>query len=235
MLKAIASLSALFAVAALAGATVITGHFTWVVGTLTTNVTAGTAPQTIGVKVGTTVHTLSNTYITGIPGTLYPSGSNFEVLQSGSLPFAANYTVLQVPISNGGWTAARNVPMSATGVLSANVGLPITAYANSMVFYLPYFTLGTMSFRNGMQMTLGSDLASYSLTIPTASTPTFGTVVFPSNTTPVESFGMIATGNGTLNFFGTGNSNTLWVTGTLAGTSTIFTSASLSIGIGVAY
>lgn len=236
MYKPLSILAVLAAGAAVASATTIAGHMTWVSGTLNVAVTPKPTPQTISLKVGATTQTITGVYVVGTSP--LPLGSPFEILKGASQPIAGTFagTTLIASSVTAGSAGNRIVPMSTAGIISGGIGFS-TVYGGTVQLFLPAFTDGSLTFKNGIELTLGTPILSYSVTVPaSAGVTTFGTVIYPASSPPVVNFTMNAIGNGVLQFIGTGSAPTLWVAGNITGgAANTFASASLSITTGFAF
>jgi hypothetical protein len=242
MLKALAALAALTFGASITFAATLTGTFTYISGTTVATINPSASAQTVVLKVGTTNESFTDVIVTGAIGSPITAGTPFEILEKGSQPFAATFAadtdLLVGPTDLSGILGRRSVPITTTGVLSDSVGFPIGEFdVNILNFFYPAFTVGTVEFKNGMITTFSSEVKSYSIEIPTSTTTaTLGTALFPTTQDPVESFSFLAVGNGGWTVTGSGASTAissteraLYLTGSLAGTPTFFTSVTLSI------
>ena len=212
-------------------ATSISGKLVTVVGTTTSTITVGTTAVNLTLDVAGTDKTYT-VLILGSTGSEYPSGTAFTIIQKTSIPFGGTYTAdtcLAQSDYSGGITGRRTVPMSSTGALTENIAFPSPSYGG-VAFYMPSFTLGSLSFPNGITVQYESLISSFSLSIPTGSTTTLGTVQFPASLLAPYGFEMVATGNGELDFTGEGNESLLTVAGNMQISGNTFTTASLTIG-----
>lgn len=212
-------------------ANTISGKFYWISGTLVNPVTPKPTPQTVTLKVGT-VNKSASIYVPGDSSSPLPAGTTFEILEASSQPFAATFSGTSVSVSTGygGPTTRANAAMSSAGVLTYGIGFAISPYTSiSLVMYYPPFSIGSLAFKNGMTLSVGTPITAYSFTLPTGSTTTLGSMTIPTGADPVQSFDFEANGNGTLSVNGSGTVPTLWCSGNLIGLGTIFTGTTLTI------
>lgn len=230
MVKLLLVSSALLAGAACSLANTISGTFQWLQGTLVNSITPSQSAQTIQLKVGNTTYNLTNTYVPGISINGYGSGQPFVVMKSGSQPFAATYSSSGLVVFNGAVGPSPiercSVPMNTSGSIVGNIGFGPNEYLQLL---LPGCTVGTYSFPNGLTETIQAALPSFSLTSPTGTGSTCGTVTFPTGTASMNTFQFTGSGNGVLSMVGSSATKTVAVSGFTTGTATVFGQASLRI------
>lgn len=218
----------------------ISGTFIYASGTTVASVTPKASAQTVVLKVGSSDVTFTDVVVTGSASSPIPSGTSFEILEKGSQPFNADFLVdslLAGPTDLSGILGRRSVPMSSTGVLSDSIGFPVGQFdINTITLYFPACSVGTYEFKNGVNAVFGSEVKGYSIVIPSSSTTgTLGTVVFPLTQDIIQSFSLVAAGNGSLTMQGSGTCNvgsieqSLYLAGQVSGTPTYFTTASLTV------
>jgi hypothetical protein len=243
MKKFLAGLVLLTIGASFASATTISAKFTWITGTLVAAVKPSDTIQTIVLKVAGVSKTYTDVMVPGdyaVSFTSYPIGTSFTLLAAGSVPFTGTFAsgsdILVDPVDDSeGYLYRGKVPVTSVGAISYSIGFPSEVEFGSLLsLHIPEFTIGTYEFKNGLDESIETPIAGFTLTIPTTATAyTFAEVVIPTGVDPQQSFVFEATGNGVLSFNGSGHSGSpggLWVCGAISGPSSVLTSASLAIG-----
>lgn len=231
MIKFFASLFLAIASVGAALATSFTGSFSWVAGTLNAPVTAGHAPQTISLKVGSSNFTYPNVYVAGTA--TYPTSTPFTLLLANSRPMAASFTsnsVVVLPNDASGVSARDSVPMTSSGFISNSIGFD-SQYAPDLRLFYPPCTLGSLNFSAGILVTVANGIMNYNVALPAPGTPTVGTAVFSPSIPAPYTFNFTASGNGTFTVIGSGNVSNLTIAAASLGVATHFTTGSLSIGV----
>lgn len=230
MLKTLVASSVLIATAAATRANTISGTFRWAAGTTVTNPMCQSAAQTVQVMVGSTAYSFSNSYVPGQQGNSLGIGQPVLVLKSGSVPFAATYASAGLIAFDpyAGTYVKCNVPMNTSGALVGNIVIPVNQY-DYLELMLPACTVGSYSFPGGLTETIQSPVASFSLTTPTGTGSSCGSVTFPTGSAPRNLFSFTGTGDGTLSMVGASSALTVPVAGYTTGTATTFSQANLKI------
>lgn len=236
MFKKIAILAAILPVAA--AAQNVSGAMVFYSGTLTTDVTAGPLAQTVTLRLNGVNTSFPGTIVTGT--TTYLEGSPFTILSQRSTPFAANFSSLYVVAESNDFTGVagrRTVPMLANGTISNGVGYA-TEYLQRLTLLYPPFTIGNMSFKNGLIATITiplptspktGNVVTYSIPLPTGATTTFGTAKFPIGSPSATYFNFLAQGIGYVDIIGDGTIPNLPISGNYQGPGVVFTTGSLTI------
>ena len=205
----------------------MTGTLTWVSGTLVNPITIEDAPITLVLRVGDRQDTLANTFVTGLPGTNLPAGTQMEFLDHASVPFAGLYAggdlnaIVFNPADGHGTIYRRTVPITLQGALAYSVATVAGQPGGELEFYLPYVQVSwPTSFFNdvsiwGLTLIFGVPVASYSLAVPTSSVYATSTVNFPPDSAAMNIVDFSCQGNCQLTFHGASKNSLVEVTGNL--------------------
>jgi len=209
----LATIAAIFGLGAtFASASVISSSMTWVTGTLVSAVTVTAAAQTIELKVGTATESYPSTFLPGPVGQVYPAGTSMSLLEKGSSPFIATFASglsLQA-LFGGGAINTRTVPISTTGAISDNIAW---GAGEEAAFHIPTCNIGTaLYFLNGIDLGMPLAMPSYTMTIPTGTTPALGSVGFPVGPVPND-VQFLGVGEGEMQIRGTAASTIVRVVG----------------------
>jgi len=215
MKKALTVVVGLLALVGSSFASVISGSMKWYTGTLDAAITIASTTQSVDVKVGTTTKTFT-CLVPGAPGTSCPAGTAVTVLESGSSPFIGTFVtgsdlvaLPELSGTSGAATTRRLVPLSTAGETTDNVAF-VNPYGTSTNagLLVPPCTVGTIDFLGGVTLNMLVGLTSYSITEPTTTAATLGSVAFPAGYLSPNSVVGQFNGNGILAIIGSSATST---------------------------
>lgn len=227
MFKKVLAVAAFSALSTISFCRALTGQMTWVSGTLVNSITVENTRETIVLQVGDVQDTLTNTYVTGLPGHTIAAGTPMMFMDHGSTPFSGQYmTSLNMtafnPADGKGPAYRRTVPITSAGALAYSVATIADEPGSELDLYMPVASLnwapsvtGVVNM-DGLELRFGTPMPHYSISIPTPSAYSLDDVIFPSGSSAMNTISFSCQGNCQINSQGASTSNEVSVVGNIS-------------------